>query len=550
MSFTTFIQNKKICAHLESIGFITPTEIQAKAFEHLQNDTDKDLIALAATGTGKTGAFALPLIQRIELKNKKTQALILCPTRELCVQIANDIELFAKPLESLSSLAVYGGTPIDRQIKRLKKGVHIVIATPGRCLDLIKRKEIKPSEISLVVFDEADEMLNMGFKEDIDRILSKLPADKTFWLYSATMSKEVKKIALNYMQDPVEIAVGNKNKTAKNIEHHFYPIRDRDRFDALKRVIDAHPNIFGIVFCRTKRDCQNVSEKLLENGFNVAALHGDLNQHQRDSVMNSFRSRALQLIIATDVAARGIDVDDITHVIHYQLPDDTESYTHRSGRTARAGKKGISLTFISPRDQRKLYVLEKTLAFSFIKQNVPTKTEISEKQLLHLIDQITEVEVNQKLIHPFLVKAAKKLETFTSEEIIERFFAFYFNKNLEYYRNTPEDITGNEKRRNDRQRNEHSKNGRSRFDRSKKSRSNSNFITLKLMSGEKDQINKGMLIRNFCDQSGLSSKHLGKIQIKTKFSTIEIDEKKAAKAIAKLKKGLRIKSKQVPLDFL
>lgn len=439
MNFKDLGLKPELVDHLHSIGFEEATEIQQKVIQYIQTSgaPKKDLVALAQTGTGKTAAFSLPLLEQIDTKEKKPQALILSPTRELCIQIQKDIDLFSKAYKGVSSIAVYGGTSIDRQIQTLRKGPQVIVATPGRCLDLIKRKKLNTADIGHVVFDEADEMLNMGFKPDIDAILSNT-TEPTIWLFSATMSKEVKRIASKYMNDAHEITAQTQNSTAKNLEHHYYVVAEKNRYAALKRILDFNPHIFGLIFCRTKRDTQKTAERLIEDGYNSAPIHGDLTQHQRDSVMKSFRSRALQILVATDVAARGIDVDKITHVINYQLPDDLETYTHRSGRTARAGQSGISIALINSRENRKIRDIERFANTEFKKQNIPNGEEICQAQLFDLVERIKNANVDEKQIEPFLLTASERLQDFDSEEIIKRFFAVEFNKFLEYYKNAPD----------------------------------------------------------------------------------------------------------------
>jgi len=564
MNFETLGLGEQLSSHLTSIGFINPTPIQEKVISTLTETGDTDIIALAQTGTGKTAAFGLPLIQRIDFTKNHLQAIILSPTRELCVQIAKDLDTFSKPIKNATTIAVYGGASIERQITQIRRGGQIIAATPGRLLDLLKRKVIKPSQVDYIVFDEADEMLNMGFKADIDAILSYAAQERFVWLFSATMSKDVRKIAMNYMNNPVEIAVGNKNATAQNITHEYFLVNDRNRYPALKRILDFHPNIYGLIFCRTKRDTQKVAEQLIEDGYNSAPIHGDLSQHQRDSVMHSFRTKALQILVATDVAARGIDVDKITHVINYQLPDDTESYTHRSGRTARAGNKGTSIALISPREQRKIREIERIAKTKFEKKLVPGGQEICEQQLFHLIDTVKNIEVDEKAITPFLVSAAERLEEFSSEEIIKRFFAVEFNKFLSYYKNA-KDLNKVNADRGDRDRggrNSRDRDRGSRFERndrnSDRRRPNNkrggydskgdSFDRFFIDMGERDQLNKGLLIRSICDRTGIPSKYMGRINIRENFSFIDVDKSVSKKLMSKLASGFTIQSKGVNIE--
>ena len=395
---------------------------------------NRDLISLAQTGTGKTAAFGLPVIQKTELKNKYVQSIILCPTRELCIQICKDLETYSKYVSGIKILAVYGGTNIDTQIKSLNKGVHIVVGTPGRTKDLIKRKVLKLELVNKVVLDEADEMLSMGFKDDLDFILERTRADRQTMLFSATISKEVKSISKRYMSDAKEISVSKINSGAKNIEHHIYNVSSRNKYEALKRIADFNPNIYGIVFCRTKRHTKDIANKFMAEGYNADAIHGDLSQNQRDEVMQRFRNKSLQILIATDVAARGLDVDDITHVINYSLPDDPEVYIHRSGRTARAGKSGISIAISNESERRKIKAIEKKGGIKFVNKDVPTGVEICSNQLYKMIDKIENVEVDEKQIKPFLKDIYQKLEWLDRDELIKRFVSVEFNRFLNYYK--------------------------------------------------------------------------------------------------------------------
>ncbi|MDG2173191.1 MAG: DEAD/DEAH box helicase [Flavobacteriaceae bacterium] len=425
--------NDELLKSIQEMGFETPTPIQKKSIPYLLTSS-KDLISLAQTGTGKTAAFGLPIIQQIDPKVKHVQAIVLCPTRELCIQIAKDLIAFAKYLDYVKVLPVYGGTNIEKQIKSIKKGVQIIVGTPGRTKDLIKRKILKLDIVNKVVLDEADEMLSMGFKDDLDFILDKTPSNKQTMLFSATISKEVKSISKNYMRDAKEIAVSKLNSSAKNIEHHIYDVSSRNKYEALKRIADFNPNIYGIVFCRTKRHTKDIANKFMAEGYNADAIHGDLSQNQRDEVMQRFRDKSLQILIATDVAARGLDVDDITHIINYSLPDDPEVYIHRSGRTARAGKSGISIAISNSSEKRKIKSIEKKGAIKFIPKEVPSGNEICSKQLYKLIDKIENVDVDEEQIKPFLDNIYKKLEWLNREELIKRFVSAEFNRFLKYYK--------------------------------------------------------------------------------------------------------------------
>ena len=424
---------KDLCKGINEMGFINPTEVQEQSIPFLLLE-NRDLISLAQTGTGKTAAFGLPVIQKTELKNKYVQSIILCPTRELCIQICKDLETYSKYVSGIKILAVYGGTNIDTQIKSLNKGVHIVVGTPGRTKDLIKRKVLKLELVNKVVLDEADEMLSMGFKDDLDFILERTRADRQTMLFSATISKEVKSISKRYMSDAKEISVSKINSGAKNIEHHIYNVSSRNKYEALKRIADFNPNIYGIVFCRTKRHTKDIANKFMAEGYNADAIHGDLSQNQRDEVMQRFRNKSLQILIATDVAARGLDVDDITHVINYSLPDDPEVYIHRSGRTARAGKSGISIAISNESERRKIKAIEKKGGIKFVNKDVPTGIEICSNQLYKMIDKIENVEVDEKQIKPFLKDIYQKLEWLDRDELIKRFVSVEFNRFLNYYK--------------------------------------------------------------------------------------------------------------------
>ena len=419
------------------LGFTSPTPIQEQTIALRANERT-DLVALAQTGTGKTAAFGLPLLNQIDVADKNVQALILAPTRELCVQITNDIKNYSKYLKGFNVTAIYGGARIDGQIKEIRRGVQVIAATPGRLIDMIERGVIKLSTVQTVILDEADEMLNMGFKEDLDIILRETPASKNTWLFSATMPKEVERIARNYMSNPKELSTGKKNEGADNLEHIYYVVSPRDRYLALKRVADFYPDIFGIVFCRTKAETQEVADLLIKDGYSADALHGDLSQSQRDFVMKRFRSKTLQMLVATDVAARGIDVNNVTHVINYNLPEDTENYTHRTGRTARAGKSGIAIAIITPKDTGKIKDIERIIKKKFTKSSVPNGLEVCEKQLFNLVHKLHAVEVKDEEIESFLPAIYEELKDLTKEELIKRFISEEFNRFHEYYDNAPD----------------------------------------------------------------------------------------------------------------
>ncbi|MDA9970477.1 DEAD/DEAH box helicase [Flavobacteriaceae bacterium] len=417
---------------ITDLGFETPSEVQEKTIPLLL-DEDRDLVALAQTGTGKTAAFGFPMLQKIDVNSRTTQGLILSPTRELCLQITNEMKLYGKHCKGLNVTAIYGGASITDQANQVKRGAQIIVATPGRMKDMISRRLVDISKIEYAVLDEADEMLNMGFFEDITEILSYTPKEKSTWLFSATMPKEVSLIAKKFMDSPTEVTVGHKNMGSKNVSHEYFVVGARDRYQALKRLADANPEIFSVIFCRTKRDTQKVAEQLIEDGYNAGALHGDLSQNQRDVVMKSFRAKQIQMLVATDVAARGIDVDDITHVINYQLPDEIEIYTHRSGRTGRAGKTGISMVIASKSEVRKIKSIERIIQKEFIKKEVPNGMEICEVQLKALASKIHDTEINQE-IEPYLNDINSLFEDVTKDELIKKFFSAEFTRFFNYYK--------------------------------------------------------------------------------------------------------------------
>jgi ATP-dependent RNA helicase DeaD len=518
---------------VKQIGFESPTPIQEKAIPVLLSG-NRDFVGLAQTGTGKTAAFGLPLLDLVDDESRDTQALVLAPTRELGLQIANDLENFSEKFKSFNIVAVYGGSSISEQIRKVKKGAQIIVATPGRLIDLIDRKAINLKTIRYVVLDEADEMLNMGFKEDLDKILSFTPDDKATWLFSATMPREVRAIMKNYMSDPFELTVGEQNTGNANIEHHFIVVQDHNRYPALKRVLDYNPDIFGLIFCRTRIDTQKVAEMLMKDGYNADALHGDLTQQQRDRVMMKFRQRSLQILVATDVAARGIDVDDITHVIHLNIPDEIEFYTHRSGRTARAGKKGISIAMISKRELGKVKQIEKILKSPFKRMLVPTGSEVCQKQLLGLMHKVHEVKVNEAEIAEFLPAIEAELKDLSKQELIKRFASIEFNRFLDYYRNAPDlntekkgFATGSEE------------GGGERY-----STGTRFFINL----GKMDGIDVSKLIELIDDLTGVGKNDLGKIDLKGAYSFFEVDPAKAD-VIMKNISGTEYKGRQVRVEI-
>ena len=463
MKFYELNLNSSILNSIEKLGFKTPTPIQEKSIPILIK-CDRDFIGLASTGTGKTAAFGLPILQSINTDVKNPQSIIIAPTRELCIQIHNDLLQFSSSIENIKIVAVYGGSSIEKQIKNLKQDAQIIVATPGRLLDLINRKTISLKEIKIVVLDEADEMLNMGFKEDLDKILIKIPKERLIWLFSATMAKGVSRIANDYLNNPHEISVNNRNHSAKNIKHYAFIINERDRFEALKRILDYLPNIYGVIFCRTRIETQRISEKLIANKYTAEALHGDLSQKQRDAVMKKFRQKNINILVATDVAARGIDIDDISHVIHYKLSDEIESYTHRSGRTARAGKSGISIALMNSRESSKINQLQKKNGITINIEKLPDASVICENQLLGLIEKVINCPINENEINKYLPPVYEALCHLDKKEIIKRFISVEFNHLLEYYRNTKDLNSVDE--------NQYDENPRKKFHRKKRKKRN------------------------------------------------------------------------------
>ncbi|HEY3387581.1 MAG TPA: DEAD/DEAH box helicase [Saprospiraceae bacterium] len=457
---TTFQQmglKKEVLSALGEMGFEQPTSIQAKAIPQIISST-QDLIGRAQTGTGKTGAFGIPILNNLDLKSDHVQALILCPTRELCLQITKEIQNFAQHLPMVKVVPVYGGSSMDTQVFALKNKAQIVVATPGRALDLVNRKKLKLEQLQWLVLDEADEMLSMGFKDDMDAILATTPKEKQTLLFSATLPHEIMRIVKTYMTDPMEIAAEKVQTGADNVTHHYYEVQAKDRYVAIKRILDAHPDIYAIVFCRTRAETKEIAEKLSAEGYNSDALHGDLSQQQREYTMSRFRSKTLQLLIATDVAARGLDVNDLTHVINYNLPDDPDVYIHRSGRTGRAHRKGVSITIIHSREHNRLRDLERRIGKPFEKKLVPTGKQICEKQLYHLVDKVENVEVDESQINDYLPVIFSKLSWLDRDELIKRFMSIEFNQFLSYYKDS-RDINLDSKNRDDRGRGERSDRG-------------------------------------------------------------------------------------------
>jgi ATP-dependent RNA helicase DeaD len=510
--FETLGLAEPILRAVKDLGFTSPTPIQQQAIPLLLTE-DTDLVGLAQTGTGKTAAFGLPLLHQIDFSQRDTQAIVLCPTRELCLQITKDLLNYSKYINGAKVVPIYGGVSIDKQIRELSSGAQIIVGTPGRTIDMMERGKIKLGKVNVVVLDEADEMLNMGFKEDIDTILATTPDSKRTWLFSATMPAEVARIAKNYMTSPKEISVGSKNSGATNITHEYYVVHERDRYKALKRIIDFYPDIFGIIFCRTKNDTQMIAEHLMKDGYDADALHGDLSQAQRDKVMARFRSKNLQVLIATDVAARGIDVNNVTHVIHYSLPEDVENYTHRSGRTARAGKSGTSIAIINTREVGKISQIERIIKSKFVRKEVPRGVEVCEKQLFHLINKIHETEVDEQEIAAYLDKAYQEFSDLSKEELIKKVVSLEFNRFLSYYKNA-QDLNNV-----DTTRLKSSSGKESSFSGGRDQNNSRLFLNI----GEMDKLNAGALLRIICDSTGITKDAIGRIDIKGNFSFVNVN---------------------------
>ncbi len=528
MTFQETGLNQEIVRATLELGFEQPTSIQERIIPLILN-SDKDLISLAQTGTGKTAAFGLPLIHMIDVKVKSIQSIILCPTRELCRQITGDMEKFSKYTPGFKTVAVYGGADIQSQIRLIKSGCQVVVGTPGRIMDLIRRKALDLSSIQWLVLDEADEMLNMGFKEDLDVILAETPDQKRTLLFSATMPKEIASIARKYMDHPEEVSVGTKNQGAENVRHEYYTVQARDRYSALKRIADIYPDIYGIVFCRTRQITREIAEKLMADGYNADALHGDLSQAQRDHVMNRFRHRQLQLLVATDVAARGLDVSNLTHIINYDLPDENEVYIHRTGRTARAGKSGIAISIIHMREQKKIRDIERMVGKKFTSKPVPSGVQVCEKQLFNLVDRVENVEVNDEQIGQFLPVIYKKLEWLSREELIKHFVSVEFNRFLAYYKDAPDlNTTGKE--------------------RDRKPREKGNFVTLRINVGQKQGLNPTRLIGMINELTRSRHIQIGRIDLRPKSCTFEL-EQHALKEVQKAFRNIIISGIPVQLEI-
>ena len=510
---------------IEEMGYENPMPVQEEVIPYLLGENN-DVVALAQTGTGKTAAFGLPLLQHIDVKHSVPQSLILCPTRELCLQIAGDLNDYSKYIDGLKVLPVYGGSSIDSQIRSLKRGVHIIVATPGRLLDLMERKTVSLSTVHNIVMDEADEMLNMGFTDSINAILADVPKERNTLLFSATMSPEIARISKNYLQNAKEITIGRKNESTSNVKHVAYTVQAKDKYAALKRIVDYYPQIYGIIFCRTRKETQEIADKLMQEGYNADSLHGELSQAQRDAVMQKFRIRNLQLLVATDVAARGLDVDDLTHVINYGLPADTESYTHRSGRTGRAGKTGTSIAIINLREKGKLREIERIIGKKFIAGEMPTGKQICEKQLIKVIDELEKVKVNEEEITDFMPEIYRKLEWLSKEDLIKRMVSHEFNRFLDYYRDREEIETPTDSRERN------TRDSRERGSR----KAAPGFTRLFINLGKMDSFFPSELI-SLLNSNTRGRIELGRIDLMKNFSFFEVEEKEAQNVVKALNRA-------------
>ena len=508
---------------IEEMGYENPMPVQEEVIPYLLGENN-DVVALAQTGTGKTAAFGLPLIQKINVKNRIPQSLVLCPTRELCLQIAGDLNDYSKYIDGLKVLPVYGGSSIDSQIRSLKRGVHIIVATPGRLLDLMERKTVSLATVTNVVMDEADEMLNMGFTDSINAILADVPQERNTLLFSATMSPEIARISKNYLHNAKEITIGRKNESTSNVKHVVYTVHAKDKYAALKRIVDYYPQIYGIIFCRTRKETQEIADKLMQEGYNADSLHGELSQAQRDTVMQKFRIRNIQILVATDVAARGLDVDDLTHVINYGLPDDTESYTHRSGRTGRAGKTGTSIAIINLREKGKMREIERIIGKKFIAGEMPTGKQICEKQLLKVIDDLEKVKVNEEDINDFMPEIYRKLEWLSKEDLIKRMVSHEFNRFVDYYRNREEIEVPTDSRSE--------RGGKSREGKSSR-QAEPGYTRLFINLGKMDNFFPHELI-TLLNNNTRGRVELGRIDLMKNFSFFEVEEKQAQNVVKAL----------------
>ncbi|RJQ74414.1 MAG: DEAD/DEAH box helicase [Desulfobacteraceae bacterium] len=532
MKFDDMGLHPNLLKAIHALGFVEPTPIQKAAIPKIM-DGQSDMVGLAQTGTGKTAAFGLPMLHLMDRLASVPQGLVICPTRELCLQITADLAQYARYLDNVQITAVYGGAAISDQIRKIKRGTQIIVATPGRLLDLMNRSAVNISQVRFVVLDEADEMFSMGFQEDINDILKRTPESKRTWLFSATMPSSAARIAKTYMRDPVEVTVGRRNIGAANIDHTYFVIKEKDRYAALKRLIDFEPDIYGLIFCRTRAETATVAANLAGDGYQAEALHGDLSQEQRNQVMRKFRERALQLLVATDVAARGIDVEDISHVIHYNLPDEDERYTHRSGRTARAGKSGISLMLVNSREARRLPELQRRAGIRFNTGAIPRGSEICEKQLFALVHKMAAVDVNHKDIAPYLPPVYKALEGLSREELIQRFVSAQFNRFLNYYRGAG-DLD--------------SFSARSVKPQKSSKRPPAQEVQRFLINiGRLHKINEGAIVRWVCEKTGIRSNKIGQIDLSGEFSFFEVDISVAQK-VFKIPKNAKLDDRTIHIQ--
>lgn len=568
MTFSELGLQPELIKAVGDLGFENCMPVQQEAIPHILFN-DINLVALAQTGTGKTAAFGLPIIDRIiregdfAEKNKfnkpskklsaseesgKTQALIICPTRELCIQIANDCKKFAKYVPLLKIVPVYGGASIETQIKELKKGADIVVATPGRLIDLLDRKKVRLEEVKYLVLDEADEMLNMGFQEDLDNIFTRTPSEKNIYMFSATMPKEVEQIASNYIDNPIKIQIGERNQGSENVKHFYYLVHQKDRYLALKRIADYYPDIYAIVFCRTKVQTQEIADMLIKDGYNADSLHGDLSQAQRDHVMLRFRLRNIQLLVATDVAARGLDVNNLTHVINYELPDELEQYVHRSGRTGRADKQGISIAIINLKQKRRIKALEDILKKSFQQAKIPTANDVCKKQLFNLINRVENVDTSNADIDEFIPEITKKLSWLSREELIKHFVSLEFEELLKYYKDAP-DLNVDESVEKEKQRREERQKSKERSKEARKRDFNKeHFATLCITVGYKDKVVPQRIIGMINEYTPSRRIEIGKIDINNDYSFVEVSREGAIDVIDALS-GRMIRGREIFVDF-
>ncbi|HBA84420.1 MAG TPA: DEAD/DEAH box helicase [Verrucomicrobia bacterium] len=557
MSFTTLGLREELLKAIKELGFEKPMPIQQKGIPPLLKG-EQDFIGLAQTGTGKTGAYGLALLQRLDLDNPKPQVAVICPTRELCLQIADDLRGFAKHLPRVTVVPIYGGASIVQQLHQLHRGAQIVVATPGRLLDMIKRKAANLSKVSCVVLDEADEMLNMGFKEDLDAILESMPKEKRTWLFSATMARGVAEIAKHYLSNPLEVTVGGKNQSAENITHVCHVLHEKHRYQGLKRIIDFAPEIYGLVFCRTRSETQAVAEDLMQDGYLAETLHGDLSQAQRDSVMRKFRQKTIRILVATDVAARGLDVDDITHVIHYRLPDDAAIYTHRSGRTARAGKSGMSIALVNLREIYRINEMEKRSNIVFQRRKIPNGKAICEKQLFSLVEKIVQTDAGSAEIEEYLPAVMETLSAFDKKDLIKRFVSAEFTRFLDYYRHAGDinvDFRSERSDRGDRSdsprypsRNERSYSSArppARSHRAPESENSQRFMLR--FSGRMNHVNKGAIIRMVCEKSGIASQLITGMDLQQDHALFSVD-KRVATQVLKSVQHAKLDGKTVQIE--